>query len=111
MAEVFQRVVDAVTVTADDGVDSPVYTCPADTTAIVIHCQIANVDGTSAADVNIDLYDGTEARAVVSTLSVPADSAVNPVGGKLVLKANDVLRCWASADGDLELTLGILEIT
>ena len=102
MAEVFQRVVDAITVTADDGVDSPVYTCPAATTGIVIHCQVANVDGTSAADVNIDLYDGTEARAVVSTLAVPADSAVNPVGGKLVLEGNDVLRCWSSADGDLE---------
>ena len=111
MAEVFQRVVDAITVTADDGVDSPVYTCPASTTAIVIHCQIANVDGTSAADVNIDLYDGTEARAVVSTLSVPADSAVNPIGGKLVLEDGDELRAWASATGDLELTLGILEIT
>ena len=111
MAETFQRVVDAITVTADDGVDSPVYTCPAATTAIVIHCQVANVDGTNSADVNIDLYDGTEARAVVSTLAVPADTAVNPIGGKLVLEANDVLRCWASADGDLELTLGILEIT
>lgn len=111
MAETFQRVVDAITVTADDGVDSPVYTCPSATTAIVIHCQVANVDGTNSADVNIDLYDGTEARAVVSTLTVPADSAVNPVGGKLVLEENDVLRCWASADGDLELTLGILEIT
>lgn len=111
MAEVFQRVVDAITITADDGVDSPVYTCPAATTAIVIHCQVANVDGTNSADVNIDLYDGTEARAVVSTLAVPADTAVNPIGGKLVLEANDVLRCWASADGDLELTLGILEIS
>lgn len=111
MAEVFQRVVDAITVTADDGVDSPVYTCPAATTAIVIHCQVANVDGTNAADVNIDLYDGTEARAVVSTFSVPAESAVNPVGGKLVLEAGDTLRAWASAASDLEITLGILEIS
>lgn len=111
MAEEFIRVVDAITVTADDGVDSPVYNCPAATTAIVIYCQIANVDGTNAADVNIDLYDGSEARAVVSTLSVPANSAVNPIGGKLVLQASDVLRCWASADGDLELTLGVLQIT
>ena len=111
MAEEFIRVVDAITITADDGVDSPVYTCPAGKTGIVIHCQVANVDGTSAADVSLDLYDGSEARAVVSTLAVPADSAVNPVGGKLVLKENDVLRCFASADGDLELTLGILEIS
>jgi len=111
MAETFQRVVDAVTVTADDGVDSPVYTCPADTTAIVIHCQVAKVDGTNAADLNIDHNDGSTVAALVSTLSVPADSAVNPIGGKLVLEAADELRAWAGAASDLEMTLSILEIT
>jgi len=92
--------------------DVSVYS-PSGATAIVIHCQVANVDGTSAADLNVDLYDtsATTAAAVVSTLSVPADSAVNPIGGKLVLEDGDELRAWASATGDLELTLGILEIT
>lgn len=111
MAETFKNVVVAL----GDTADTAVYT--ADTTdltaAIVIHAQVANVDGSAAADVSIDLYDnsGTTAGALVSALEVPVDSAVNPIGGKVVLEANDQLRAWASATGDLELTLGILEIT
>jgi len=108
MAETFVN----KTVALGDTADVSVYS-PSGATAIVIHCQVANVDGTSAADLNVDLYDtsATTAAAVVSTLSVPADSAVNPIGGKLVLEDGDELRAWASATGDLELTLGILEIT
>jgi hypothetical protein len=109
MAETFVN----KTVALGNTVDVSVYSPAAATTAIVIHCQVANVDGSSAADLSMDLYDtsATTAAAIVSTLSVPADSAVNPVGGKLVLETGDELRAWASATGDLELTLGILEIT
>ena len=107
MAEAFK----AVNVALGNSADAVVYTCPGSTTAIVIHCQVANVDGTNAADLNIDHNDGSTTAALVSTLTVPADSAVNPIGGKAVLEAADELRAWASAAGDLELTLGILEIT
>lgn len=107
MAETFQ----AVNVALGNSADAVVYTCPASTTAIVIHCQVANVDGTNAADLNIDHNDGSVVAALVSTLSVPADSAVNPIGGKLVLEAADELRAWAGAASDLEMTLSILEIT
>ena len=107
MAETFK----AVNVALGDSADAVVYTCPASTTAIVIHCQVANVDGTNAADLNIDHNDGSTTAALVSTLSVPADSAVNPIGGKLVLEAADTLRAWAGAASDLELTLSVLEIT
>ena len=108
MAETFVN----KTVALGDTADTSVYS-PSGATAIVIHCQVANVDGTNNADLNMDLYDtsATTAAAVVSTLTVPADSAVNPIGGKLVLEDGDELRAWASATGDLELTLGILEIT
>jgi hypothetical protein len=107
MAETFQT----VNVALSNSADAVVYTCPAATTAIVIHCQVANVDGTNAADLNIDMNDGSVVAALVSTLSVPADSAVNPIGGKLVLEAADELRAWAGAASDLEMTLSILEIT
>ena len=107
MAEAFQTVNTALA----DSADAVVYTCPADTTAIVIHCQVANVDGTNAADLNIDMNDGSVVAALVSTLSVPADTAVNPIGGKLVLEDGDELRAWAGAASDLEMTLSILEIT
>ena len=107
MAETFK----AVNVALGNSADAVVYTCPGSTTAIVIHCQVANVDGTNAADLNIVHNDGSTTAALVSTLSVPADSAVNPIGGKLVLEAADTLRAWAGAASDLELTLSVLEIT
>ena len=107
MAEAFK----AVNVALGNSADAVVYTCPGSTTAIVIHCQVANVDGTNAADLNIDHNDGSTTAALVSTLSVPADSAVNPIGGKLVLETGDTLRAWAGAASDLEITLGILEIS
>tara|TARA_B100000214_G_scaffold70278_1_gene46932 strand:+ start:1864 stop:2187 length:324 start_codon:yes stop_codon:yes gene_type:complete len=107
MAEAFK----AVNVALGNSADAVVYTCPGSTTAIVIHCQVANVDGTNAADVSIDHNDGSTTAALVSTLSVPADSAVNPIGGKLVLEAADTLRAWASAASDLEMTMSVLEIS
>lgn len=113
MAEEFKNAVAALTTTSDDGVSNGIYTAGAGVTAIVVHCQVANVDGTNAADLNIDLHDtsASSAKAVVSTLSVPADTAVNPIGGKLVLETGDTLRAWAGAASDLEITLGILEIS
>lgn len=107
MAEVFQT----VNVALGNSADAVVYTCPGSTTAIVIHCQVANVDGSSDADVNIDMNDGSVVAALASTITVPAKSAINPIGGKLVLEAADELRAWASASGDLEMTLSLLEIT
>ena len=109
MAETFKRVAVALGNTQD----TVVYTANTSglTAAIIVHCQVANVDGTNAADLNIDINDGSTTAALVSTLSVPADSAVNPIGGKLVLELNDTLRAWAGAASDLEMTLGILEIT
>lgn len=109
MAETFINKAVALGTTSDTSVYSP----GAGETAIIIHAQVANVDGTNAANLFMDLYDSsaTTASALVHELAVPADTAINPIGGKLVLEASDELRAWASAVSDLELTLGILVIT
>ena len=107
MAEAFKTVNVALGASAD----AVVYTCPGSKIAVVIHCQVANVDGANAADLNVDMNDGSVVAALASTISVPADSAINPIGGKLVLEAADELRAWAGAASDLEMTLSILEIT
>ena len=109
MAETFKSV------NADLGTsaNTSIYQCPSSTTAIVILCQVANVDGTNAATVNVDYYDSsaTQAKALAHTISVPADASFNPIGGKLVLEAGDQLRAWASAASDLEIVVSVLEIT
>ena len=76
-------------------------------------CQVANVHGTNSADVNIDYYDSdaTSAKALASTVAVPADAAINPIGGKLVLEPNDEFRAWASSANDLEIVISYIEIS
>ena len=109
MAEAFKSVQASLGTTAD----TSIYQCPASTEAIVILCQVSNVDGTNAADLYVDYYDSsaTAASALAHTISIPADSSFNPIGGKLALEAGDQLRSWAGATGDLEIVLSILEIT
>jgi len=108
MSEAFKNARQAV------GTDlTTVYTCPAATKAIVIGCQVANVDGTNSADLTLvwtDDSDGDAATNLVKTLTIPPDAALNPIGGKLVLEAGDTIQAQASAAGDLELSLSVLEI-
>jgi len=68
---------------------------------------------TNSVDVYVDYYDSstTTAKALAHTVAVPADSSLNPIGGKLVLEAGDQLRAWASADADAEIVVSVLEIT
>ncbi len=90
-----------------------IYTCPADTVAIVLLCQVANVDGTDAASVSISWTDSSDSDTetmLASTISVPADAALSVLDGKLVLEAGDVLKGLASADGDLVITVSVMEM-
>lgn len=109
MAETFHSVNAALGTTAD----TAVHTNSGSNKQIIILCQVANIDGTNAADLNLDYYDSsaTSAMALVSTLAVPADTSINPIGGKLVLEPNDELRAWASATGDLEIVISYIEIS
>lgn len=108
MAETFKNARAALGTTA-----ATVYTVPAATTAIVIGCQVANVDGTNDADVSCYWTD-TSATAdtyLAKTIAVPADSALGLLSGKLVLEAGDSISALASAASDLEISVSILEIT
>jgi hypothetical protein len=90
------------------------YTCPAATTAIVIHLQTANVDGTNSADVSVywtDDSDTDEVTYLAKTVPVAADSSISVLTGKLVLEEGDTVVGVASADGDLEVSGSVMEIT
>ena len=93
--------------------DTTIYTTPVGKTAIVLLCQVSNIDGTNAADLNMDYYDSSEtsAKALASTINIPADSSFNPIGGKLVLEASDELRAWAVVADDLEIVISVVEIS
>ena len=109
MAETFHSINAALGNTAD----AVIHTNSTSNKQIIILCQVANVHGTNSADVNIDYYDqsATSAKALASTVAVPADAAINPVGGKLVLEPNDEFRAWASSANDLEIVISYIEIS
>lgn len=65
---------------------------------------VANVDGTNAADITVDLYRDSVAYHLASTINVPADSTVVVISRDtaVYLEEGDAIRCTASAAGDLE---------
>jgi hypothetical protein len=72
---------------------------------------VANVDGTNAADVNVDLYRSTTAYHIAKTVSVPADATLDVISKSIYLEEGDELRLTASANGDLEAVCSYEEIS
>ena len=78
---------------------------------------IANIDGTSAADITVNIYSaaalGGTAIAIASTISVPADASliVTDKTTMFYLLENQSIGALASATGDLVATISFEEIT
>jgi hypothetical protein len=78
---------------------------------------IANIDGTAAADVTINIYSaaalGGTATAIASTISVPADATLIVIDKTTMfyLLENQSIGALASAAGDLVATISFEEIT
>lgn len=109
MAETYKNARAAVGTTY-----ATVYTCPSGTTAIVLAAQAANVDGVASADVSaqwLDISAVDVATRLVEAYPVAAKSSDMLTGGPIILEAGDAFQAKASAAGDIELTLAILEIT
>lgn len=79
--------------------------------------QIANVDGTNAADVTVDLHSaaagGGTAYSLVSTVSVAADSSliVLDKNTAIYLEEDRSISATAGAAGDLEVIVSYEEIS
>ncbi len=63
---------------------------------------IANIDGTNAADITIDVFRSSTAYKIANTITVPADATLDFLSGGLYLEEGDSLRLTASANGDLQ---------
>jgi len=68
---------------------------------------VANIDGSNAADVTITYDDGSNNRAIASTISVPADSSLNVIdkNSSIYLEESHIIKGGASANGDLVCTI------
>lgn len=76
-----------------------------------VYC--ANVDGTSAADITLEHFNGTTGFKLANTIAVPADATQVLVTREayIYLEEGDSLRAVASAASDLELVISYEEIS
>jgi hypothetical protein len=72
----------------------------------ITNLMVANVDGVNAADITVELFNGTTGYSYCKTLTVPADATQVMLtrNGEVFLKEGYSLRAQASAAGDLEIT-------
>jgi hypothetical protein len=79
--------------------------------------QVANVDGTNACDVTVDVHSaaagGGTAYSLVSTISVPADASLVAVdkGTALYLEEDRSITATAGTASDLEVIVSYEEIS
>lgn len=74
---------------------------------------IANIDGTNAADITVDLFRSSTAYKIGSTITIPANSTLVLLSkdSQIYLEEGDALRLTASATGDLEAVCSYEEIS
>ena len=86
-----------------------VYTAPAATQSVIHSCYISNIDGTSSADISTKFILPSDVSGA-KTVPVPADSTL-VLDKPIDLEATGDVFMTSSATGDLEVVMGILEIT
>jgi len=86
---------------------------PAEKVAKINTILIANIDGSNAADITIEVSidDGSNYVAIGSTISVPADSTLSFLENPIYLDETDILAVTASANSDLTYFVSYEEIT
>lgn len=79
----------------------------------VISLYVSNVDGTNAADITADVFDGSTAYEIASTVTVSADSTLVIIseGAPIYLEEGWSLRLTASAASDLEAVCSYQVVT
>ena len=115
MANAFTNAGVAIGATA-----TTVYQVPIGTDSSVVHSiYIANIDGTNSATVNIEVSTDGAGLAnffhVAKTVIVPADSSLildKPINLRNAnnASAGDLIRATASAAGDLQAFVSVLQI-
>ena len=80
-------------------------TCPTDKIYKINTILAANIDGTNAQNVTVKVNDGSNDRAIASTISVPADSTltVSDKSSSFYLEEGYVLKAQAGSNSDIEL--------
>ena len=89
-------------VQADGTSATAIVTAASDTVVKVNALYVSNVDGTSNAEINVDIYRSSTAYHVAKTVVVPADATLDVISKSIYLEEGDALRLTANATSDLE---------
>ena len=81
-----------------------VYTVPADTTAVVIGCNIANRESTAA---YVDVQLGS--TYIVKGAPVPSGSALSVLDGKIIMETGETLSVTSDTAASADVILSVLE--
>ena len=86
---------------------------PAEKIAKINTILVANVDGTNAADITIEVSvdNGSNYVKIANTISVPADATLSFLENPIYLDESDHLAVTASANCDLTYFVSYEEIT
>lgn len=81
-----------------------ITTCAANKIYKINSVIVANIDGTNAADITVELFRSSVAYRIASTITVPADSTLVVISKDMgiYLEEADALRLFASAVSDLQ---------
>ena len=63
---------------------------------------VSNIDGTNAANINVDIFRSSTAYHIAKIVSVPANSTLDVISKSIYLEEGDTLRLTASANTRLE---------
>jgi hypothetical protein len=89
-------------------VPTNIYTCPVETTAIVLLAQATNIDATNSG--NITFYSSMNGNTeLAKNFTIPVGDSAALLSGKLVIEAGNSLGVYANANSVLKITLSILE--
>tara|TARA_R110000765_G_C18813958_1_gene595011 strand:+ start:128 stop:739 length:612 start_codon:yes stop_codon:yes gene_type:complete len=67
-------------------------------------CMIANIDGSDAVNLTLELYDGTTYTALLSTISIPADNTLKLEGNEISFDNSTYVLYATSGDAGGQLT-------
>ena len=100
--------------TLSTGSNTDILTCGSDKVLKINSIIVANIDGSSSADVTVSFYDSsaTARYKIASTVAVPADSTLVVIGkdSPIYLEESDQIEANASANSDLEMIISYEEL-
>jgi hypothetical protein len=108
MAEVYQRSQAELTTSL-----ATIYTCPGSTSAVVIGMRFTNIDGSASVNVEAKVgASGSTKYVLAPNTPLPVGSSLSGLSGdKLIMEAGEILEAKASANGDADIMLSVLEIS